>query len=480
MSTTNILYIMCDQLRADALGYAGKFPVATPNIDRLAARGTRFENAYTPNPVCVPARASVMTGVNSYDHGVYYNDQGWPERLKPFPQTLAENCYYTSLIGKTHFHPKRRSAGFQKMVLASDYSDYINRRGLGRKKVPGSVSDVEALNRAYPLEPTDTPIEHYRPVYYTDRAEHELDLITQRRECHAEGHEPFMLHVSYSLPHSPCNPPEPYFSMYQPEDLIPPAATEAELAHFSAQMRSFYDIWHQMDPERLLKTRAQYFGCVSLIDDQVGRILDKLDALGLTENTLVVLTSDHGDYLCDHHLQQKAGMHDASARVPLMFAGPGVPEGKVVRENISLIDLPATLLDYTQLAVTRRRDAAGNLIYVDAEESDAMSLMPYFTDDGPVAPERIVISENAMRGQRIMLKQGDLKVTCYVNPDAPDEWDVFDLAADPDELDNRGAGFTADDLAPDMRAALENVLAKSRRHADGHYFFQGKVRPMFT
>jgi len=476
----NILFIMADQIRFDALGFMHKFPVKTPNIDRLAENGAVFNNAYCSNPLCVPARASIMTGVNSYDHGVYYNDQNWPDEMATFADKLAKNCYYTTLIGKTHFFPPRKSAGFQKMVLPEDYSHYLKKRELAKKRIPGSVSDLDSLNRAYPIEPTDTPFERYRPVYYTDRAIHELDLISRRRECDDQGNEPFLMKVSYSLPHTPCNPPEPYFSMYQPEDLPPPVATEQELNHFSLQMKEFYKIWNQMDPERLLKNRAQYFGCVTLIDEQIGRILDKLEEAGVYDNTLIILTADHGDHLCDHHLQQKASFYEASVRVPLIFAGPGIPKAKVVEENVSHIDVFPTLMDFCHLAMPRRRDASGNLIYRDTDESDAMSLMPYFSDQDEVNPDRIIISENAIRGQRFMLKKGDTKINYYVNPDAENEWDYYDLQDDPDELNNRGRSFSVHDLEPDMREQFDKVLEKSRRHASGHYYFQGKVRPMFT
>ena len=301
----NILYIMADQLRFDALGFVKKFPVKTPNIDRLAQNGTAFNNAYCSNPVCVPSRASIMTGVNSYDHGVYYNDQNWPDNMGTWPEKLAGNCYATTLIGKSHFFPCRKSAGFQKMILPEDFDHYQKKRGLAKKRIPGTVSDLDSLNRGYPIEPTDIPLEHYRPVYYTDKAIHELDLMSRRRECGDEGNEPFLMKVSYNLPHTPCNPPEPYFSMYKPGDIPPPVATEQELNHFSLQMKEFYKIWHQMDPDRLLKNRAQYFGCVTLIDEQIGRILKKLQELGIYDNTLIILTADHGEYLCDHHLQQK-------------------------------------------------------------------------------------------------------------------------------------------------------------------------------
>jgi arylsulfatase len=477
----NILFIMADQLRADALGFMKKLPVKTPNIDKLAERGTVFTNAYCTNPVCVPSRASLMTGVYSYDHGVYYNDQPWPDEMKTLPGQLSDNCYATVHVGKKHIWPERKAIGFDKLVLDSNETPFRRRYWKEKKqKAAPSWHTLDQLEPSFPLKPEDKPLAETTPVTRTDQALHELDLLTQRRECTAEGNEPFFLKLSYSKPHGPCHPPEPYFSMYDPNDFPPPVATEEELARFPAQLRTWYDIWNQLDDERKLKHRAQYYGCVTLVDDQIGRVIQKLEELGLYDNTLIVLTSDHGDAMCDHHLQQKAFFYDCMAKVPFIFSGPGIPEGHTVDENVSHIDLFPTLMDYCALDMPRRRSADGKLIYADAEERDAVSLIPYFCGEEEVQPDRIVISENAMFGQRFMLKKGAIKVNVYVNADGTMEFDYYDLNADPNELDNKGPDFTMDDFEPDMRAECERVLARMAEHADGHFYFQGKVRPMFT
>jgi arylsulfatase A-like enzyme len=477
----NILFIMLDQLRFDALGHIGKFPVKTPNIDALAASGTSFDNAYCSNPLCVPARASIMTGVNCYEHGVYYNDQNWPETMPTFAEKLADNCYYTTLIGKTHFMPKNKSAGFQKMVLPELYGSYQDKLGLGKKRNPNvSVSNLDSLNDAYPIEPTHVPLEHYRPVYYTDRALHELDLIASRRECREFGCEPFLMKLSYLLPHTPCNPPEPYFSMYAEDDIPAPNATPDELNNFPAHLKTFHGIWDQMEEKRLLKNRAQYFGCVTLIDEMIGRVIQKLKDLDIYDNTLIILTSDHGDHLCDHHLQQKAFFYECSAKVPFIFSGPGIPQGKVVHENVSHIDLYPTILDYCKLSMPKLRDPSGKLIYADTYETDNMSLMPYFSSDEPITPDRIIISENAIHGQRFMLKKGDIKINCYINKDAKNEFDYYNVKDDPDEQNNMGRTFSVNDFEPDMKEQYDRVLEQTKKLESGYYYFQNKIRPMFT
>lgn len=477
----NILFVMSDQFRADALGLMNRFPVKTPNLDRLAGEGTRFNNAYCANPVCCPARASLMTGCYSYDHGVYYNDQNFPRSMETLPGMLAENGYYTVHIGKKHIHPERRAIGFHKLVLKQKAAPFGRRQGGANTASVGSWHAVDALNRGYPVEPSTQPLEAFEPVVCVETAMHELDWIRERRDCTATGSEPFFMKVSLSKPHNPCNPPEPYFSMYAPEDLPPPVATDDEISRFSPQLKQWYDIWKQMDPDRLLRHRAQYFGTVTLVDAQIGRLIAKLEQLGIRENTLIVFTADHGDALCDHHLQQKAFFYDPMVRVPFIFAGPGIPDGQVVEENVSHIDLFPTVADFCGLRMPMRRNSTGTLIYPDCEEGDARTLAPYFLNPGqPVEPNRIVIAENAMFGQRLMLKQGTTKVNTYVEANAHLRFDRYDLAADPDELDNQGVGMDSDDLTPELRQGLAQVLDKQAGHRDRHYYFQGKVRPFFT
>ncbi|MHC4871788.1 MAG: sulfatase family protein [Planctomycetota bacterium] len=480
----NILFIMADQLRADAFGFVGEFPVKTPNIDELAKRGTVFNNAYTPNPVCVPARASIMTGCYSYEHGSYYNDQPWPEDMKTWAEVLRDNCYYTTLIGKTHFHPRKRSAGFQKMFTPLEYKEYMQiKTGKVEKKRKAKISNADDLHRAFPQEPTDLPYDEYKPVVYGTKAVEELELISKRRECGPGQQEPFVMKLSFSQPHSPCNPPEPYFSMYR-DKIKEPNATEEELATFSKHNMKLYEIWNQLDKDKLLRARDQYFSSVTVVDEVIGRVIQKLKDMGIYDNTLIILTTDHGEHILDHHMEQKGTFFECSARVPLIFSGPGIPHGKVINENVSLIDIYPTILDYCSLYLTRWRDPVGKLIYEYAgqKETDCMSLMPYFAseDDEPVNPDRIIIAEQAMQGQRFMLKKGNIKINYYLNKDGENEFDYFDLAEDPLEQNNKGKDFKIEDLEPDMKKAFDKVIKESGKYNDGYYYFQDKIRPMYT
>jgi len=187
-SGKDILLITADQFRHDALGCRGIFPIQTPNLDALAAGGTVFEQAYPPYPMCVPARASIMTGLHSFRDGVYSNDLGWPEECQTLPAVLAENGSSTIEVGKTHFIPKRRHGGFQKIILSEDDE----------------------------------------PTYFTTRARGELEKLVQQRDYPGDAEELFFLWLSVLPPHSPCASPPPYDKMYRPEDMPLPVKSKEE------------------------------------------------------------------------------------------------------------------------------------------------------------------------------------------------------------------------------------------------------------
>ena len=466
----NILFITADQLRHDALGFRGVFPVRTPNLDALAAGGTVFENAYCPSPLCVPSRASIMTGKYPCDTGVYYNDQAWDDALPTVPGELSRNGYFSVSVGKMHFRPTRKHFGFDKRCADNDgdYPLYLQRLGIP-KDVAQTPEEWKCF--AFATRPTTVPMEHYLPVYTTDRAIHELDLIARRRECGPGGNEPFFMWYSFLLPHTPCIPPEPYFSMYSPDDILPPARAEAEAATFDPAVQRWRDGWQFLDDEWTAKVRAQYMGCVTLVDEQIGRVIAHLKQLGLFESTLIVFTSDHGDYLGDHFLQQKGFFHDCSSKVPLILYGPDIPGGRRVVENASLVDIMPTLLDYCGLTMRRADDVTGTDVVLDDDASDGASLLR------ALDPDRVIVSESGIHGLSIMLRHRNTKVVYY---DGRGQFDRFDLASDPNEFHNTGAGLARDNLPEPFRATLLSVLDRLAAYRGDSYYFKGKVRPMFS
>ncbi len=466
----NILLISADQLRYDALGFRGVFPVKTPNIDTLAECGTVYENAYCSSPLCVPSRASIMTGKYPCETGVYYNDQAWEDKLDTLPGELSKNGYFSVSVGKMHFRPGRKYFGFDKRCADNDtdYPLYLERMGISKDE---PKTPEEAAHFDYTTRPTDVPMEHYLPIYTTDRAIHELDLISRRRECLPGGNEPFFMWYSFLLPHTPCRPPEPYFSMYSPDEMPLPVRDEKATDKFAPPLKRWRDAWRFLDDSWTAKMRAQYMGCVTLVDEQIGRVIDHLKHLGLYENTLIVITSDHGDYLGDHFMQQKGFFHDCSSKVPLIISGSDIPEGKCVDENVSLIDLMPTLLAYCGLTFQRTDDATKTTMDIESSNSDGVNLL------GKLDSERVIVSESGIHGLSVMLRHRDTKIVYY---DQTQQFDRFDLTADPNELHNTGMELSIENLPEPFAAELRKILNRLAKHRDKSYFFKNKIRPMFT
>ncbi len=473
----NILLITADQFRHDALGLSGAFPVRTPHLDQMAKDGSRFENAYCANPLCVPSRAALMTGQQSFENGVYYNDQNWPRQTPTIPSLLADNGFYCLKVGKTHFLPSHFYGGFHKIIGDYDLAPQFV-KDTGDSTQPGWDGVVE---RQYKEKGEPTPVESYEPVVHTRVALEELGKVVARRDCAGPAAtEPFFMWISYKQPHTPCNPPEPYRSMYPVENMRDAFRTAEELENFSPNLRRMASYWEKMDEPLRKSFMSRYFGSVTLLDTLIGRITAFLEENNLADNTLVVFTSDHGDNLGDHHLQQKGNLHDCSSKVPLIFRGPGISQDRCVRNNVSLIDLKSTFLDYSHLLMPDHRDSLGRPLYDQDLVTSGISLLPWLTQDGArVADDgnskRVVVTEGATCGYRIMLKQGDTKINYYPQSD---DWEWFETGDDPNELNNL-ARNSRPPLTPEMEAALAKVLSGAKRHESGSYFYE-KIRPMFT
>jgi len=475
----NILLITADQFRYDAMGHCGVFPVQTPHLDALAAGGASLD-AYTPYPVCCPARASIMTGLPACRHGVYYNDMPWHKNLETLPGVLGENGYYSVMVGKTHFYPPRLHAGFDKLILPSDVSRKTGKKKNKKTAVPGEVGqnwdDLMASHYRATWSEGDNP-EHYAAVALTTHAMGELETLAQTRQCRETAAEPFFMWLSWLQPHSPCKPPPPYSIMYRPEDIPPPVKNEDEKKAFSRQLQQKTAAWRVLDDETIRAFRARYLGDVSLVDAQVGRMVQKLDELGLRDNTLVIFSSDHGEYMGDHHQMQKSSFHDCSSRVPLIFNGPGVKAGHRPRGLSSLCDLKPTLQDASGLLMPALRDAKGELIFPEwSPDQDAISLLPALSG-GNVPEDRVVFSENGIYGQSFMARKENIKVNYYPQTR---EFDLFDLASDPDELQNHGGTLTWETQPDWARNTFARLLAESEYLRDRSYQYDGKIFPMFT
>jgi len=356
----NLLLLMTDQQRADALGCAGGW-VRTPNLDRLAAEGVRFSNCITNSPVCIPARLSLATGLYPHNTWVWDNQ---PHRLDPqtptWMQAVRDGGYRTSLFGKTHLHPHSGDLRDQEPLMHAYGFDDVDEIGGPRASEQvlshmtqrwqekglweGYRQDIRDRFATKPhlTRPSPLPPEEYADVYVGRTAREYLATY--------ERPEPWCCSVSFGGPHEPWDTPEPHASLYNPEDMPTPAALPAWV-HDETLPRGYL---HQrlaqppkLEPGDVAAMRANYAGNVTLIDEQIGAIVDVIEARDELDNTVIVFTSDHGELNGDFGLIYKSVLLDGAARVPLIVRTPetAVAGGAVTDTLAEWIDVGATLAD---------------------------------------------------------------------------------------------------------------------------------------
>ena len=341
----NVLLIMTDQHRSDVIGAYGNPVIRTPNLDRLAADGTRFRNCWTQHPVCMPSRASIFTGRYPNAHRVRTNGVRLPEYEVTLAKHLRANGYRTFGAGKFHFIPHFEGKlplmenhpepyyGFEEFHIGEDARRGEHRVWLEREH-PDFADKPDHL----------LPHELHNTGWVRD---HAIDFLRRA----ATRPEPFFAFASFVDPHHPYDPPSPYNEMYKEKDVPPPMVRPGELDDKPPFIRAISESQRRVYA-RSGYHRTQYYGEVTFADDAIGRILKTLDDLKLRENTLVIFTADHGDLLGDHFLFYKGQYHFRQcASVPLIVNWPGVVRsGQVIDGIVQEIDLFPTIMDLAGLS----------------------------------------------------------------------------------------------------------------------------------
>lgn len=357
-SRPNILFIMVDEMRWNAMSCAGNPIVKTPNLDRLAQRGTRFATAYTCAPICTPSRYSFFTGRYSHVHGSTDNQTPLREGQILLPAILKHYGYETAISGKLHFIPSNVDYDFDYFwSFANEGPGKLPRwpEDLARKHPELRGRGLVPGSQPYPDDPLGKdlgklayPKEDYQTFWITDRA---LEFLRVRNR-----EKPFFLFVSYLDPHSPSHLPDPYWAMFNPKDMpVPPIpkTIKKERASEIAEGRAPQAGRHLIDNEEMARAlTASYYATVKMVDDEVGRLLKQLEAAGLMDNTIIVFTADHGNMLGDLGRWFKGVMHEGSTRIPLMIKAPNTGpfaaqfnRGKVIPEIVENIDVMPTLCE---------------------------------------------------------------------------------------------------------------------------------------
>ena len=350
----NLLLLMTDQQRADTIEPDG--PCLTPNLQALAAQGTSFERCYAPNPICSPTRASLYTGLLPHAHGMVDVTHAVPPtraELAPnlpfWSRDLQRAGYRTAHFGKWHVE---RSDALERF----GFDEYeVDLRLTGVQGYEGRLAPRVALRhegyREFLLAGvSDEPAEATREAALFERGiaflrERARERARERGEARPWAGRPWALVVSTEAPHDPYVVPRALYDRYDPAALAPPPSADDRLADRPAIYRRIRRSWEGLSREAAAQARACYYAACSGIDDQVGRILEVLRETGQADDTLVVFTSDHGDYLGAHGLWLKGvPAFEEAYRVPLVLRGPGVPGGVRVADPVSLLDLPRTLV----------------------------------------------------------------------------------------------------------------------------------------
>lgn len=438
MKPTNLLFILSDQHSRDMLGCYGSEVVRTPNLDRLAARGARFNAAYTNCPICVPACAGLATG--RYVHQTGYWDNAFPYdgRVPGWGHELRAAGHRVESIGKLHFRgADGDDVGFGETHIPLNVVD-----GVG--DVMGAIRDdmpIREGSRAGILAagPGDSTYLRYDAEIAERAAEWLRDTATR------DDDKPWALFVSFVCPHPPFVAPRDLYEHYACADLPEPVQhapgerpDHPVLNHF----RRVFQHDEPYTPEQIRAVTAAYYGTSEYLDSQVGTVLNALTDAGLESDTSVLYTSDHGESLGRRGLFGKFTMYEESAGVPLILTGPGVAPGAVVDDPVSLVDCYDTITDCVGLASIGASDRPGESLWPLSRGGarDGYAFSEYHAVGAPSA--------------FYMLRDRRHKYVHYV--DAPPQ--LFDLTADPYELNDIAAEPARAEVLARMEIALRRVL----------------------
>ena len=453
----NVLLIMSDQHTPGALGIRGDTVARTPNLDSLARSGLRFDHAYSADPVCVPSRASLLTGLYSHNHKTYDNGTPWPFENKTIAHALAGAGYMTALIGKMHF-VDAQTHGFDYKLDFNDWYQYLGPKTKLRAEEivdPNSGSGLPQIDDLWRDrgDPWTGVIENDNREGYVAvgrisalaEEDHFESFVTRESIRFLRNHgtkQPFFLACSFLKPHDPFMPAERFAKMFHAGEMnLPRTWNKVDLSTVPRFVReSIRYNWAtpELNAPEMAKLRiALYYASLAQTDDCVGKVLRELHDLSLDEDTIVLYTSDHGEMLGTHNLWQKNLFYDPSAGVPLIVRAPGITgENAVCETPVSLVQVFQTLTDLCGLPARPGLDGSS---FADALHR------PQEARDTEIFAELNLPGRHA----GYMIRAGNFKY-CYYPNDMPE---LYDVAADPDEMKNLA-------LRPEFKGRADEMQAR--------------------
>ncbi|MBL25837.1 MAG: sulfatase [Rhodospirillaceae bacterium] len=427
----NVLFIMSDEHQQKSAGCYGHPFVKTPTIDKLAEGGTRFTNAYTNSPICVPARASFATGRYVHEIGYWDNAHAYEGRVDGWGHAMQKAGYHCLSIGKLHYRSEEDPTGFDRQIVPLHIVE-------GKGSVGGSIKQplgppIQKSKLATNIGPGDSGYIRY------DQSIMENTVNWLKDEAPKHQDKPWALFCSLVCPHFPLIAPQEFYDLY-PHDMLPhPKGNDPDY-----ELHPWIDKFQKVqchDDFFTEETRkvaiASYYGLCSYLDSNIKKVLDALDESGLRDDTLIVYTADHGENLATRRLWGKSNMYEEAAAVPMILSGPGVPSGKVVNTPVTLADGTATILEAVGL---------------DEESLDGhTSLREIANADDDM--DRVAFSEYHATGAdtaSFMIRKGDFKYIHYVGY----EPELFDQVNDPEEENDLASDPDHAETLADLQAEL--------------------------
>jgi arylsulfatase A-like enzyme len=490
----NVLFIMADQLRWDHLGCAGHPYLKTPNIDALAARGVRFANAFVNSGVCGPSRMSYYTGRYPITHGATWNRVPLSVGEVTLGEMLQGAGLELALAGKTHVMPDK--LGLERLQLdgGSELGRLLHDGGFREidrydgHHAPGDESGYPAFLRAHGYAGDDPWTEHViagidangqvqsgwfmRHVHLPARVKEEHSETAYMTDqaigfMQRMGSQPWVLHLSYVKPHWPYMAPAPYHAMYTADQCLPVVRSEGELrdAHpvVAAYRQQEECVSFQRD-DCIRTVRPAYQGLISQLDHHLGRLFDSMAASGRLDDTLIIFTADHGDFLGDHWLGEKELFHDTVQKVPFIVVDPrreaDATRGAVEQRFVEAVDVVPTVLDTLGVpAPTHRLEGRSLLPLLHGQAVEQWRSFAYSELDYSYRQARLLLGKTVQQCRAFSLRTERWRYVYWLD----EAEQLFDLQADPQELQDLGRDETTAAVRSGLREQLLDFLAR-RKH----------------
>jgi choline-sulfatase len=448
---TNVLFILSDEHTRDVAGCYGDRIVKTPNIDALAARGTKFTAAYTNCPICVPARASLQTGTYVAENACWDNAHPYDGSIRGWGHRLRELGHHTMSIGKLHFRSDKDDNGFVEEIIPLHVVDgQGDLLGLIRRPEPAARGGMPDLAKAA------GPGESTYANYDRNIRDGAIEWLTTRA---SKLDKPWALFVSMVKPHFPLVAPPEFFAMYPPESMPMPRlyGPDAYPTHPSVKaLRACMSYDDFFSPEKVRIALSAYYGMVSFLDDNIGQILRALEAAGLADTTRIVYSTDHGDNLGNRHMWGKSVHYEEAAAIPMIVAGPGIPAGKTCKTPVTLVDIYPTIVR-----------SVG--IEPDAQDKALPGQSLVEIANAPCDPERVAFGEYhaaASITAMYLVRKGRWKYIHHVGFQP----ELFDLETDPGETRDLGTdpahAATVAMMEAELRKIIDPEAVNARAFAD--------------